>query len=98
MIQAQIYRAWGVAIAKGRMPTGPGGVIGAGRVAAVRTIRETRRLLEATAYGAVTPSPRHTHETTILKFQVTCHRSWSVFNNPYKSMHSFVFLFIIVGG
>ena len=44
MIQAQIYRAWGVAIAKGRMPTGPVGVIGAERVAAVRTLRETRRL------------------------------------------------------
>ena len=44
VIQAQIYRAWGVAIAKGRMPTGPVGVFGAGRVAAVRTLRETRRL------------------------------------------------------
>ena len=95
MIQAQIYREWGVAIVKGRVPTGSVGVFGAGRFAAVRT-RSQRNA--ATAYGAVTPSPRHTHETTILKFQVTCHRSWSVFNNPYKSMHSRVFLFIMVGG
>jgi len=44
MIQAQIYREWGVAIVKGRVPTGPVGVFGAGRVAAVRAIRETLRL------------------------------------------------------
>ena len=44
MIQAQIYREWGAAIVKGRVPTGSVGVFGAGRVAAVRTLRETRRL------------------------------------------------------
>ena len=41
MIQSQIYRESGVAIAKGRVPIGPVGVFE--RVAAVRTIRETRR-------------------------------------------------------
>ena len=44
MIQAQIYREWGVAIVKGRVPTGSVGAFGAERVAAVRIIRETRRL------------------------------------------------------
>ena len=44
MIQAQIYREWGAAIVKGRVPTGSVGVFGARRVAAVRAIRETRRL------------------------------------------------------
>ena len=44
MIQARIYREWGVAIVKGRVPTGSGGVFAAERVAAVRAIRETRRL------------------------------------------------------
>ena len=48
MIQARIYREWGVVIVKGRVPTGSVGVFGAGRVAAVRAIRveirETQRL------------------------------------------------------
>ena len=53
MAQAQIYREWGVAIVKGRVPTGSVGVFGAGRVAAVRAIRETLRLRIGT------PSPPH---------------------------------------
>ena len=40
-----------------------------------------------------------TNETRLTNFHLTHHhRSWSLFSNPYKSMHSFVFLFIIVGG
>ena len=61
IIQAHIYREWGVAIVKGRVPTGSVGVFGAGRVAAVRTIRESLRDT-ATAYGAVTPSPHQTQK------------------------------------
>ena len=37
MIQAQVYWEWGVAIVKGRLPTGSVGAFGAGRVAADRT-------------------------------------------------------------
>ena len=44
MIQAQINRECGVAIVKGRVPIGSVGVFGAGRIAAVRAIRERLRM------------------------------------------------------
>ena len=57
MIQAQINRECGVAIVKGRVPIGSVGVFGAGRVAAVRAIRETLRL----RIGTPPPRPNKTN-------------------------------------
>ena len=72
---------------KGRVPTGSVGV--SVPDASPRSARSEKCVWSSNAVAATKKK---------LTFNLTRHRSWSVFNSPYWSMHSLLFLFIIVGG